>query len=247
MINDSIDKVTMKDLKRKIFLRSALIPIDGLQEIFDLNDQFSGDELLGEIFKKALQNFEFYCPLVWESKVSKYQLRPSGRDGWYKLENNFHLYLEDSISEDQIILVPNATPKIRSLGSYPEYPTAYYSYMPVAYQRPNIFLGDMIGSDQFYMRGLCNRPCIQDYTVDHAFSDRAAIYWMNIEEGVYGQKFLDQCMVDILDYVRSLKANLQLPNFSVDIFGAVDTTYQTLKAEVDQFYLQSNWKGELLV
>lgn len=242
-----MDKTLLTDLKRKVFLRSALIPIDNLSDIFDLNENFSADELLGELFKKSLRQFEYYYPLVWESRVSKDQLKPAGKAGWQTIESNFNLYLKGIIDEDQIILVPNSTPQLRTTASFPEFPTAYYSTAPVAYQRPNIYLGDLYSIDQFWMRGICNRPIDLSYQPDKTFAPGSAVYWMNIEEGVLGQKFLDQCMVDILDYVRLLKSNLQLPGMSVDIFGAVDPAYQQLKQEVDQFYLQSGWRGELFV
>jgi hypothetical protein len=54
-------------------------------------------------------------------------------------------------------------------------------------------------------------------------------------------------MVDVLEYIRNLKGNMTLPNLNVDIFGAVDVAYQQLKSELDQYYLQSVWRGDLLV
>lgn len=111
-----MDKTKIIDLKRKIFLRSALIPIDGLQEVFELNENFSGDELLGELFKKSLRAWEYHHPLIWESKVYKDQLCSCEviGEGYCKIQSNFDLYLKCLISEDQIILVPNVTPKVRS-------------------------------------------------------------------------------------------------------------------------------------
>lgn len=134
-------------------------------------------------------------------------------------------------------------PKIRLAGSYP-YPGTYM--LPIDYDRPFINLGSVM-DNQFYIRGICSRPIIVDYTPDKQFADTGAIYWMNIEEGVLGQKFLDQCMVDVLEYVRNLKGNMTLPNINVDIFNAVDIAYQQLKSELDQYYLQSVWRGDLLV
>jgi hypothetical protein len=114
------------------------------------------------------------------------------------------------------------------------------------YERPYINLGS-VWAGQLYVRGICSRPIILDYNPDKTFSDTGAIYWMNIEEGVLGQKFVDQCMVDVLEYIRNLKGNMTLPNLNVDIFGAVDVAYQQLKSELDQYYLQSVWRGDLLV
>ena len=252
-----MDITKLTDLKRKIFLRSALIPIDGLSDLLSLSDQFSGDEILEEIFKKSLRAFEYHYPLITEFRVARSQLCGCKRgDGWCEIKSNFeNLYLNCAIGEDQIILVPNATPKIRiasgaglfGSGSYP-YPGSYATSAPIAYDRPFIYLGDLGGIyDSFYMRGIYSRPLITDYNPDKTWSDKGAIYWMNIEEGVLGQKFVDQCMVDVLDYIRGLNANLALPSLPVQMFQACDIAYQQTKAELDQFYLQSGWRGDLLV
>ena len=249
-----MDKTNILDLKKKLFLRSALIPIDGLNELLELNDMFSGDEILEELFKKSLRAFEFHYPLITEFRVSKDQLCGCKRsDGWCEIKNNFKLYLDCKISEDQIILIPNVTPKIRIAssggsyyGSYP-YPGSYSTSAPISYKRPFIFMGNKMIYDQFYMHGLYSRPAIFEYNPDKTFTENSAIYWMNIEEGVLGQKFIDQCMVDLLDYIRGLNSNLQLPNLPVQMFQACDTYYQQLKQELDQFYLQSAWRGEILL
>ena len=55
-----MDKTNIVDLKKKLFLRSALIPIDGLSDLLDLNDTFSADEILEELFKKSLRAFEYH-------------------------------------------------------------------------------------------------------------------------------------------------------------------------------------------
>ena len=53
-----MDKTLLKDLKKKLFIRSALISLTSLDEILGLNDYLSADEILLEIFKKALREFE---------------------------------------------------------------------------------------------------------------------------------------------------------------------------------------------
>ena len=243
-----ITKITA--LKKKMFIRSALIPIDGLSEILDLNDMFSADEILEELIKKSLRAFEYRYPLITEFRVLRDSLCGCKRgDGWCEIKDNFRLYRECMIAEDQITLIPNVTPKLRIAGgsgyasSYP-YPGAYI--LPTAYERPFIFLGDVFSGD-FYMHGIYSRPIYIEYNSDKTFKDNSAIYWMNIEEGVLGQKFIDQCMVDLLDYIRGLKTNLQLPNMPISIFEACDNYYMNLKQELDQFYLQGCWRGELLV
>lgn len=246
-----MDKTKLSRLKEVIFLRSSLIPIDSLEEVFALNDHYSPDQILGELIRASVRQWEYHFPLIWEDKISdiaQLQCCCPGEgmpDGYYKICSNFDLYLKCIISEDQIILVPNTTPKIRVIGSYP-YPGAWNSAAVLDYQKPYIYLGQYIGTG-FYLRGLCSRPLIQNFTPDGKFTEDSALYWMDIEQGVQGEWFVTQCLVNILEYVRNLKGNLTMPNFSVDIFGAVDIAYQQKKQELDQFYLQSSWRGDLLV
>jgi len=57
---------------------------------------------------------------------------------------------------------------------------------------------------------------------------------------------MDLCMCHLLDYIRQLKASVQLPSMSVDVLVNVDSSYQELRARCETFALQSGWYGELL-
>ena len=70
---------------------------------------------------------------------------------------------------------------------------------------------------------------------------------MNVEEGARGNYFLDLCLVHVLDYIRQLKASVQMANLPLDIFGNVDSAYQELRSRCDQYLLQSSWYGEFLI
>mgnify|MGYP001746137262 FL=1 len=52
------DKTLLSDLKKKVFIRSTLLGIHSLDELLGINDYVSADEVLLEIFKKALREFE---------------------------------------------------------------------------------------------------------------------------------------------------------------------------------------------
>ena len=226
-----------------------MLAISSLDEIFGLNDYLSPDEVLLEIIKKALREFEISNPLILEMKTGIDQMGTCfGRPGYSEIKSNFTLYLDCMIDEDQIILVPTVTPYIRLFNSYP----SAGSWFPATdYQVPYLFTGDIpLYNDRFYIRGICARPIIPDFTEDKKFNEnskRSAIYWMNIEEGALGTYFIDLCMVHTLDYIRQLKASIQLPSMSVDVLGNVDSAYHELRARCDQFQLQSSWYGGLLV
>ena len=248
-----MDKVLLTDLKKKIFIRSSLIALNSLDELLGLNDYLSPDEVLLEIIKKALREFENTCPLILEMKLNREQMGTCyGMPGFAEIKSNFTLYLDCIIGEDQIVLVPNSMPQWRlasggvGTSSYPT-PGAYTYFSE--YRRPYVFLDDMPANSQFYVRGICSRPVIPDFKKDKTFNGRSkkgAIYWLNVEEGARGNYFMDLCMCHLLDFIRQLKASVQLPSMSVDVLGNVDSAYQDLRARTDQYTLQSGWYGELL-
>ena len=114
-----MDKTLLSELKKKVFIRSSLIALNSLDEILSLNDYLSPDEILLEIFKKALREYELTVPLILEMKVNKEQMGTCyGMEGWQEIKSNFTLFLECIISEDQIILVPNSLPKWRLINRW---------------------------------------------------------------------------------------------------------------------------------
>ena len=248
-----MDKVLLTDLKKKLFIRSSLIALNSLDELLGLNDYLSADEVLLEIIKKALREFEITCPLILEMKLNKEQMGTCyGMPGFYEIKSNFTLYLDCIISEDQIVLVPNSIPQWRlasgdyGIGSYPT-PGAYL--WVTSYSRPYIFLDDLPAMNQFILRGICSHPIIPDFKKDKTFNSRskkAAIYFLNAEEGARGNFFIDLCMCHLLDYIRQQKASITLPSMSVDVLANVDSAYAEARARADNYILQSGWYGELL-
>jgi hypothetical protein len=169
-----MDKVLLTDLKKKLFIRSSLIALNSLDELLGLNDYLSADEVLLEIIKKALREFEITCPLILEMKLNKEQMGTCyGMPGFYEIKSNFTLYLDCIISEDQIVLVPNSIPQWRiasggvGTSSFPQ-PLAYE--YALEYRRPYLFLDNLPSLSQFYLRGICSRPIIPDFKKDKTFN-----------------------------------------------------------------------------
>lgn len=256
-----MDKTYLIDLKRKLFIRTTLISLNGIDELLSLNDNITGDEILLEIIKKALREYEQTCPLILESFINKGQLGTCyGRPGYGEIKSNFTLYLKCMIDESQIILLPNAMPMWRaggtsggntyySIGAYASsYPQPLsYTYV-IDYNRPYLFVDDL--PPEFILRYITARPIIPDWESPdrHSFNKGGAIFWLNVEDGgSKGNYFLDLCLVHLLDYVRQLKASISLPNMPVDLFSNVDAAYQEARAKCDQYALQSGWYGDLLL
>lgn len=244
-----MDKALLKDIKKKLFIRSALLSLNSLDDLLGLNDYLSADEILLEIIKKSLREFEITIPLILEMQIERSQMCTCyGREGYCEIKSNFLQYLDCIIPESRIILVPNSTPMYR-VGSL-TYPTASNYTFISDYQRPYIFLSDVPTQGTLYLRGICSRPIIPDFLPDKSFNEdskKAAIYWMNIEEGSDGNYFMNLCMVNLLDFIRQLKASLQLPNVSIDVLANVDSAYMGLKEETQNYALQSSWRGQLLL
>lgn len=256
-----MDKTYLLDLKKKLFIRTTLISLGGVEELLSLNDYITGDEILLEIIKKALREYEQTCPLILESFINKNQLKTCyGKPGYGEIKSNFTLYLKQAIDESQITLVPNAIPAWRcggstagntyySIGSYASsYPQPLsYTYV-LDYNRPYLFIDDL--PPEFILRYITSRPIIPDWETSekHNFSQGGAVYWVNVEDGgVRGNFFLDLCLAHLLDYIRQLKASISLPNLPIDLFSNVDASYQELRSRCDQFALQSGWYGDLLL
>lgn len=228
-----------------------MINLTSLDEILALNDYLSADEIILEIIKEALREFEHTNPLILEMRVNRNQMcscENMGLTGYCEIKSNFTLFLDCKLAEDQIILVPNSLPQYR-VGNL-NYPGAgSYTYF-TDYKRPYVYMEDVPNVSDFYIRGLCSRPIIPDFLPDKSFnpdSSKSAIYWMNIEEGSRAVYFVDLCLLHLLDYIRNLKASLLLPGVSIDILGNIDSFYQELRSRCDNFMLQSGWYGELLV
>lgn len=260
-----IDKTLLVDLKKKLYIRSSLLGITGLDTLLGMSDLVSADEVLLEIIKKALREYEVTLPLIWEFKVDKSQMIPCENigAGFFEFKSNFTLYLNCALSLDRVCLVPVSTPMWRvaenltdqygAYGAASSYPVAgSYQYFS-DYRKPYVYMGD-IPMTTIYVRGICARPIIPDWVGTgttrkfNTASESAAVYWMDIETGgARGQYFLDLCLVHLLDFIRQLKASITLPNMPVDVLANVDSSYQELRSRCDQYALQSGWYGDLLL
>ena len=248
-----MDIALLSDIKKKLYIRSALLSIP-LNELLGFNDVLTPDEIMLEIIKKSLREFEHSLPLILEMPLTKGQLNScccnnAGRE-WVELKSNFLLWLDGKIPEYRIILIPNSLPYWR-INNGINYGGAG-SWNPVTdYRRPNIYIADIpFYGDEIILRGIVSRPIIPDFKADKTFnedSNRSAVYWMNIEEGEKGAFFLDICLMNLLDFIRQLKASISLPNMPLDIMGNVDSAYMELRSRVEQNHLQSGWYGDLIV
>lgn len=248
-----MDKVSLIDLKKKTYIRSALIALPSLDDLLGMNDNFSADEIFLEIVKRALREFELYHPLVLDMRLTKNQLCYNGGiPGYAEIISNFDLYLDCKIAEGDIILVPNSTPKWSTFYAGWGWPSAYGGFDYVTdYKRPHIFIQNLPFSFEYLLlRGICSRPIVPDFRSDRSFnpdSTKSAVYWMNAEEGPLATYFIDLCLCHLLDYIRQLKSSIMLPSAGIDVMANVDNAYMELRSRCDQTLIQSGWDGQTLI
>ena len=247
-----MDIALLTDIKKKLQIRSALASIP-LDRILGYNDYLSPDEILLEIIKKSLREFEHSLPLILEMPFTRGQLTScccnNPGNGWAEIKSNFLLWLEGQISESRIILVPNSLPKWRiNNGINYGGPGSWTPFTD--YRRPNLYIADIpFYGDEIVIKGIVSRPIVPDFTSGKEFnkdSNRSAVYWMNIEEGERGVYFLDLCMMNLLDFIRQMKASLVLPGMPISILENVDSAYMELRSRNEQNHLQSGWYGDAI-
>lgn len=131
-----MDVALLRDIKKKMFIRSALISLNSLDELLGMNDYLSADEILLEIIKQALRDFELTIPLILEMRINDRSQMCTcyNREGYCEIKSNFLQYLNCIIGEEDIILVPNSIPMWR-LGSI-SYPSASNYTFFTDYQKP---------------------------------------------------------------------------------------------------------------
>ena len=195
LINSRImDKTLLTDLKKKMFIRSSLLALDSIDELLGLNDKLSADEILLEIIKKALREFEISNPLILEMKMNRSQMGTCyGMEGFYEIKSNFTLYLDGATS----------------------YPTAGGYSTVLDYRRPYVFLNNLPSNDQFYLRGICARPIIPDFLPDKTFNSKSETLLVFLCSSNSFNSFDFSSIVLIIDSLFNLIESTFLTNSSI--------------------------------
>jgi len=205
--------------------------IPSLEELLDINDVVSSDELLGEMVKDTLREFEHYQPLVLTQRTYI-----TTTNGEAILTDNFQAFLDNNIEEKDINLIPNAiigisvTKNLR--GATNKIRRFDYSNAPVIKEL-------FISSGIYNIRGVFNRPFIEEYDTAGVARPENAIYYLDIRRGQQSARFLDACYMRLLTYIINLKNSLVIPNLPVDLFSQVESEYSRIESVVKTYYDQS--------
>jgi hypothetical protein len=69
---------------------------------------------------------------------------------------------------------------------------------------------------------------------------------MSLNTGVKSDKFIDQCLLTIIEYLYNMKNNMSLPNLPVEIFNSLDLVKTKLESELEDYYKNTLHDGSLL-
>lgn len=233
--------ISLKKLKRIIFKRSTLIAIPSLNDLLELNEDFSADEVFFSIVDLARQEFEKYFPLALQQKV---YITPNPR-GEFDFIDNFKAYIVGKISEDDINLIPNAV-----LGLTTNYYTNFSTMIRLyRYINPPKLTDFGYAAGVYFVRSLCSYPMFEEYTKESnckTASDRAGIYFM-IEQGPRWKIFQDEVYLQLCRYLLNLKKNMAMPNLPIELFQGLEEDYSKVESAQQTTYQQNLGNGEWFV
>lgn len=229
-----ISKVTLMELYKDVFRRSALISIPNLSNILKVpNSEFTEWEIFYSIVRDALKEFEYYYP---HTMVERAWLEVDATTRKARIQDNFKAYLNGVVSEDQICLVPAAVTGISN--SY--YTISTYPLRAFKYQTGE-FTDFWYSSNLYYLVGIFKRPFFEEYdTVTTKPTDRCAIYYMDKDADSIYSIFRDELYRTTCNYILTMKKNMMLQNMPIELFGGIEESVNKLEGKLENIYQQAS-------
>jgi hypothetical protein len=226
----TMEKVTLKELYRDTFRRSALISIPHLNDLFEVpGSEFTKWEVFYNIVRDALKEFEYYYPYT---DVMKIWIEVDSKTRKAKITDNFKAYLDGKISEDQICLVPSSVAAIsNSFYTISTYPLRAFKY------QTGEFSDFWYSSNLYYVLGTYKRPFIEEYDpVSKEPVDRCAVYYMNKDKDSLYSMFRDEVYIQVCRFLLVQKKNMMLQNMPIELFQGIEEDSQNVKSELQSKY-----------
>lgn len=207
----------INDLFERIDMRSALLLLPDINEVLSMVGQVNPMKSRVELMKKSLEKFSHQVPLIRMSRMNintnQYQFNV----------NNFDLYATNQIPVLDVIMIPT---RIISLNG-----TIGGSRRQWVYQ-DNI-LNSWITGDVLVNALYRQRPYYVAYGNDDKLDPKASIGF--IEER-YESLFIDQCLLDILEFFNQLNTNFDYPDLPIQLFGGISEKISELRSELEYSY-----------
>lgn len=233
-----MDKILLKDLKRDTFRRSALLCIPDINNLFSLNDDYTPQEIFFGIVKDALKVYEKWLPIYLQTKV---YIEPDNMNGTFQFKDNFSGYINGSVPEDMICLIPSAITSLSKGGWNDSCNSIQYRYYPPRLSEFWYY------PSTYFMSYLANRPIVESYDEKSKdFTDDCAVYFMTKDTSSESRIFLDQVYVELCRYIINLKKNFALNNLPIDMFGGLEDDYNRVFNELNDYYRSSFTDGQYL-
>lgn len=228
-----INKVTLMELFKDTFRRSALISIPDVSDLLEVKESmFTKWEIFYSIVRDALKNFEYHYPL---SLVQKIFISVDTKSRKAQINSNFDAFLKGIITEDQVVIMPAS---INSMSiSY--YTASTIPLREFRYNPPEI-TDCWYASGSYYMNCICKRPFPEQYDeVSGLPTDNCAVWYLNKDQDTQYSIFRDEVYLQTCRYYLNLKKNMNLQNLPIELFQGIEEDKNEIQSKLDNIYQQA--------
>lgn len=224
-------RMPIKKLIKDMIMRSSLMAIIDFRDLILVSPNFTYCEVMEQLVRQALEEFERKCPLFKRSKV----YIPGNH---YTFVDNFESFLSGDVTEEYLTLIPKV---VYSLDK-----SLLHARRDWIYQRPMI--SEIYSLGRTFVEYMCSYPCVfkSEDEVDE-FTDDSAIYFLSIEGGMTQDlMFKHQFYLTVMTYVNNIKNNLQYPDLPIQLLQGIEIEIQKYEQLLTEFYRKANAHGRLL-
>lgn len=233
-----MQKISIHNLKRRIERRSTILSIPDLFEYLTLDDvveDSSGDSTFIELLESALEEFEYYEPLITDSKVY-FENTES-----YEFVDNLDIILQGILGEDYLQLVPRELVGITSTYT----PRSIWDKNFI-YEKPRLRAHYRNGWN--WVRGIYSRPLRYKYDdAEKLIKEESFLYYIPTDTSVEFGMFINQLLYTMIEFILQSANNMKYPGYPIELFEGLRDKMATLRSTLDDFYKTSQSNNKLFI
>jgi hypothetical protein len=246
-----MNKINLENLISEVYSELRILPAPQIQSILRIGNTLTADEILLDIIKSTLLEFERYYPVKKTLKLPAVKCSTNIIDGtWvdsYYGDNPNCIVFYDNVEqvffnllpESDLAMIPLAVKRLQ-MSPVPSHPTDYRQF---EYQSPNLY-GVQIGSYRYYS-GLFKYPVIVDMRNTEVVQLKNSwLLLMPYGNDTY-RTFKSDLIVHVCDAILDVKDNFEVPGIPVNIFGAIpkirDRHQELVRIEFSQAQISWGW------
>jgi len=186
-----------------------------IDKLISINKTINPLEQRLELLQISMEKWHSQVPLIRLARINLTSME-------YKFVSNFEGYAKGTVALNNLILVPT---RISSIDG-----TLFGG------RRNWIYQDECLIS---YFTGFHNinatygRPLYYEINNLNQLTSESCIGFL---EERHISKFIDQCLLDIIEYVLQLKKNFNYPNLPIELFAGLDEKYSDLKQTLTDYY-----------